>query len=295
MMGTHLRDLHAFLTVAEEHSFTRAARRLGVSQSALSQTIRTLEERLDMALFLRTTRKVSLTEAGERLRRMVAPAMAEIEQGLAQMHALRNRPAGRLRISADEYAVRTVLWPILPAFMRTYPEIQMEITTDYALTDIVAQRYDAGVRRGGLIAKDMIAVRVGPDVPMAVVASPDYFARHPKPKCPQELVAHRCIQLRLPTQTYFGWIFWRKGKEQRVKVDGTLVLSTVSQVVDAALAGLGLIYVPAPLVQTHLHTGQLIEVLSDWRHTYAGYHLYYPNRRKSAALDLLIKALRAAA
>jgi len=156
----------------------------------------------------------------------------------------RNRPAGRLRISADEYAVRSVLWPILPAFLRTYPDIQIEITTDYALTDIVA---------------------------------------------------HRCIQLRLPTQTYFGWIFQRKGKEQRVKVEGTLALSTVSQVVDAALAGLGLIYVPAPLVQTHLHTGQLVEVLSDWRHTYAGYHLYYPNRRKSAALDLLIKALRAAA
>lgn len=292
MIGDSLRDLHAFLVLSEVHSFTRAAARLGVSQSALSQTIRALEERMDMPLFLRTTRKVSLTEAGERLLALVGPAMEEIHQGLAQMSALRSRPAGTIRISADEYAVRAVLWPALPAFLASYPDIRVEITTDYGLTDIVGQRYDAGVRRGGLISRDMIAVRIGPDIPMVVVGSPAYFERHPKPRRPQQLIEHNCVNLRLPAQGYFGWTFKKGSKEQRVKVDGQLVLSSVLQLLEAALAGFGLVHVPEQLVRSHLDAGRLVEVLREWRRIYEGYHLYYPNRRKSPALGLLLDALR---
>lgn len=292
MMDDRLRDLHAFLTVSEERSFTRAAARLGVSQSALSQTIRTLEERMDMPLFLRTTRKVSLTEAGERLHALVGPAMEEIQQGLAQMSALRSRPAGTVRISADEYAVHAVLWPALPAFLARYPDIKVEITTDYGLADIVGQRYDAGVRRGGLVSKDMIAVRIGPDIPMVAVASPAYFERHPRPKHPQDLVEHNCVNLRLPAQGYFAWTFRKGAKEQRIRVDGQLVVNSLPQVVEAALAGVGLVHVPEQLVREHLDTGRLVEVLREWRQVYEGYHLYYPNRRKSPALGLLVDALR---
>lgn len=292
MIGDSLRDLHAFLTVSEEHNFTRAAARLGVSQSALSQTIRALEERMDTPLFLRTTRKVSLTEAGERLLALVGPAMEEIHQGLAQMSALRSRPAGRVRISADEYAVHAVLWPALPAFLARYPDIKVEITTDYGLADIVGQRYDAGVRRGGLVSKDMIAVRIGPDISMVVVASPAYFARHPRPRHPKELVEHNCVNLRLPAQGYFAWTFRKGANEQRIRVDGQLVVNSLPQVVEAALAGVGMVHVPERLVREHLDAGRLVEVLREWRQTYDGYHLYYPNRRKSPALGLLVDALR---
>ncbi|MGE0801571.1 MAG: LysR family transcriptional regulator [Lautropia sp.] len=292
MIGDGLRDLHAFLIVSEEHSFTRAATRLGVSQSALSQTIRALEERLDMPLFLRTTRKVSLTEAGERLLTLIGPAMEEIRQGLAQMSALRSRPAGTIRISADEYAVHAVLWPALPTFLQRYPDIKVEITTDYDLTDIVGQRYDAGVRRGGLISKDMIAVRIGPDVPMVVAGSPAYFERYGKPRHPQQLIEHNCINLRLPAQGYFGWTFRKGAQEQRVKIDGQVVLNSILQVVEAALAGFGLAYVPEQLARSHIEAGRLVEILREWRQTYEGYHLYYPNRRKSPALGLLVDALR---
>ncbi|MGD9945302.1 MAG: LysR family transcriptional regulator [Burkholderiaceae bacterium] len=292
MIGDQLRDLHAFLIVSEERSFTRAAVRLGVSQSALSQAIRALEERLDMPLFSRTTRSVSLTEAGERLLTLVGPAVGEINQGLAQMSASRHRPAGTIRVSADEYAVRTVLWPALPGFLRSYPDVKVEITTDYGLTDIVGERYDAGVRRGGLISKDMIAVRIGPDVPMVVAGAPAYFEHHPRPRRPQELIEHNCINLRLPGQGYFAWAFRKGAKEQRLKVDGQLVLNSVLQLVEAALAGFGLVHVPEQLVRAHLDAGHLIEVLADWRQTYDGYHLYYPNRRKSPVLGLLVEALR---
>lgn len=292
MIGDHLRDLHAFLTVSEEQNFTRAAVRLGVSQSALSQTIRALEARMDMPLFLRTTRKVSLTEAGERLRDAVGPAMEDIQQGLAGMSALRSRPAGTIRVSADEYAVHAVLWPALPAFLASYPDIQIEITTDYGLADIVGQRYDAGVRRGGLVARDMIAVRIGPDIPMAAVAAPGYFERHPKPMQPRQLVEHRCVNLRLPAQGYFAWTFRKGAQEQRIKVEGQLVVNSLPQLVEAALAGVGLALVPEPFVRHHLDAGRLVEVLRDWRQTYEGYHLYYPSRRKSPALALLVEALR---
>ncbi|MFT4066334.1 LysR family transcriptional regulator [Paraburkholderia sp.] len=292
MIGDNLRDLHAFLIVSEEQSFTRAAKRLGVSQSALSQTIRLLEERMDMPLFQRTTRRVSPTEAGERLLTLIGPAMEEIQQGLAQMNALRSRPAGTIRLSADEYAVHTVLWPALPAFLANYPDIKVEITTDYGLADIVGQRYDAGVRRGGLISRDMIAVRIGPDIPMAVVGSPAYFERNPKPRRPQQLIEHNCINLRLPSQGYFGWVFRKSSKEHRVKVDGQVVLNSIFQVVEAAVAGLGLAYVPEQLVRSRIDAGQLVEVLREWRQVYEGYHLYYSNRRKSPPLSLLLEALR---
>ncbi|MFT7724797.1 MAG: LysR family transcriptional regulator [Roseateles sp.] len=293
MAGDNLRDLQAFLAVSEAHSFTRAAARLGVSQSALSQTIRGLEERMDMPLFVRTTRRVSLTEAGERLLALVGPAMEEIRQGLAQMSALRRRPAGTLRISADEYAVHAVLWPALPAFLAAYPDIKVEITTDYGLTDIVGQRYDAGVRRGGLVSKDMIAVRIGPDMPMAVVGAPAYFERRGRPRLPEQLIEHDCINLRLPAQGLYGWTFRKGGQEQRLKVDGQLVLNSLLQIVEAARAGLGLAHVPEALVRPHIESGALVEVLRDWRHTYEAYHLYYPNRRKPPALELLVEALRA--
>ncbi|MFT3666562.1 LysR family transcriptional regulator [Piscinibacter sp.] len=292
MSDAKLRDLQAFLVVAEEQNFTRAAARLGVSQSALSQTVRALEERMDMPLFLRSTRKVSLTEAGERLRALVGPAMEEIRQGLAQISALRGRPAGTIRISADEYAVRSVLWPALPAFMASYPDIQVEIATDYGLADIVGQRYDAGVRRGGLVSKDMIAVRIGPDIPMVVVGAPAYLERHARPRHPQALIEHNCVNLRLPAQGYFAWSFRKGAKEHRIKVDGQLVLNSLLQIVEAALAGVGLVHVPEQLVREHLDAGRLLEVLREWRQTYEGYHLYYPNRRKSPALALLVEALR---
>ncbi|MFT3815927.1 MAG: LysR family transcriptional regulator [Acidovorax sp.] len=291
-MDDRLRDLPAFLVVSEEQSFTRAAARLGVSQSALSQTIRALEERMDMPLFQRTTRRVSLTEAGERLRSLVGPALEEIRQGLAQMSALRSRPAGTVRISADEFAVRAVLWPALPAFLASYPDIKVEITTDYGLTDIVGERYDAGVRRGGLVSKDMIAVRIGPDIPMVVVGAPAYFERHPRPRRPQQLIEHNCINLRLPAQGYFGWTFRKGARVERVKVDGQVVLNSLLQIVEAALTGVGLAHVPEQLVRAHLDGGRLVEVLREWRQVYEGYHLYYPNRRKSPALSLLVDALR---
>ena len=292
MTGDSLRDLQAFLAVAEAQSFTRAAARLGVSQSALSQTIRALEARMDMPLFQRTTRRVALTEAGERLRALVGPAMEEIQQGLTQMSALRSRPAGTVRLSADEFAVRTVLWPALPAFLARYPDIKVEITTDYGLTDIVGQRYDAGVRRGGLISRDMIAVRIGPDIPMVVVGAPAYFERHPKPRRPQQLIEHNCINLRLPAEGFLGWVFRKGAQEQRVRVDGQLVLNSVLQLLEAALADFGLVYVPEPLARPHLEAGRLVEVLREWRQVYEGYHLYYPNRRKSPALEVLVEALR---
>jgi DNA-binding transcriptional LysR family regulator len=292
MIGDNLRDLQVFLTVAEEHNFTRAAVRLGVSQSALSQTIRALEERMDMPLFVRTTRKVSLTEAGERLLALVGPAMEEIQQGLTQMSALRNRPAGTVRISADEFAVQTVLWPVLPGFLARYPEIKVEIATDYGLADIVEQRYDAGVRRGGLVSRDMIAVRISSDVSMVTVGSPVYFERHPKPRQPRDLIEHNCVNLRLPTQGNFAWSFRKGTKEQRIKVEGQLVVNSLPQVVEAALAHVGLAHLPERLVCEHLEAGRLIEVLREWRMTYEGYHLYYPNRRKSPALGLLVDALR---
>ncbi len=293
MTGENLKDMNAFIAVAQEGSFTRGAARLGVSQSALSQTIRGLEDRLGIRLFSRTTRAVAPTEAGERLLALVGPALEEIEQGLAQLSELRDKPSGTIRISADEYAIQTILWPALERFLPQYPDIHIEVTTDYGLIDIVHDRYDVGIRRGGLLSKDMIALRIGPDIRMSVVGAPSYFAEHTMPKRPQDLTEHRCINLRLPTNAMFPWIFRKGGREHRVKVDGQLVFTTLPPIMDAVRAGFGLAYVPEAYARPHVDRGELVEVLNDWRQVFEGYHLYYPNRRqRTPAFNVLIEALR---
>jgi DNA-binding transcriptional LysR family regulator len=294
MARRDLNDLLAFVAVARERSFTRAAAKLGVSQSALSHTIRELEERLGLRLLTRTTRSVSPTQAGERLLHTVAPRFEEIEAELEALSELRDKPAGTIRITAIDYAADTVLWPKLAKFLPAYPDIKVEITVDYTLTDIVAQRYDAGVRVGEQVAKDMIAVRIGPDIRMAVVASPTYFSRHQEPKTPQDLVAHNCINLRLPTHGgLYAWEFEKGKRELKVRVDGQLVFNTSVQMLNAALTGFGLAYVPEGLAQPHIAKRRLRRVLEDWCPSYPGYHLYYPSRRQSSpAFALLVETLR---
>jgi DNA-binding transcriptional LysR family regulator len=294
MPNENLRDLQAFVTVAREGSFTRAAARLGVSQSALSQTLRNLEERVGIRLLNRTTRNVSPTEAGERLLTHVTPALEEIERGFAQIGTLLDRPTGTIRISADEYAIETVLWPRLSPFLADYPEIGIELVTDYGRTDIVRERFDAGVRRGKLVSKDMIAMRIGPDVPMTVVAAPSCLAGRKRPRTPQDLSGHPCINLRLPTHgELMAWTFSKGGKDLRATAEGRLVFTSVRQIREAALAGFGLAYLPVDYVSDAIEAGRLVEVLADWRKTFEGYHLYYPNRRQqSPALAALIAALR---
>ena len=294
MARRDLNDLLAFVAVARERSFTRAAAKLGVSQSALSHTIRELEERLGLRLLTRTTRSVSPTQAGERLHHTVAPRFEEIEAELEALSELRDKPAGTIRITAIDYAADTVLWPKLAKFLPAYPDIKVEITVDYTLTDIVAQRYDAGVRVGEQVAKDMIAVRIGPDIRMAVVGSPTYFSRHQEPKTPQDLVAHNCINLRLPTHGgLYAWEFEKGKRELKVRVDGQLVFNTSVQMLNAALAGFGLAYVPEGLAQPHIAKRRLRRVLENWCPSYPGYHLYYPSRRQSSpAFALLVETLR---
>ncbi|VWC53126.1 LysR family transcriptional regulator [Burkholderia aenigmatica] len=294
MNGNNLKDLTAFLLVAEEGSFTRAAARLGISQSALSQVIRALETRLGLQLFARTTRSVSLTAAGSRLLELIGPAMGEIDAGLDEITHLRDKPAGTIRLNADEYAVQHVLQPAVTRLLPAYPDIRVELNIDYGLTDIVSGRYDAGVRRGGLVAKDMIAVQISAPHPMSVVGAPAYFARRPAPKHPRDLTEHLCINLRLPTHgEYFPWVFAKAGKEQRVKVDGQLVGNSIGSARDAALSGLGLAYLPHAYVADQLASGQLVEVLSGWRKIYEPYYLYYPSRRHaSPAFSLVVDALR---
>lgn len=294
MQRGNLNDLLAFLAVGQERSFTKAAARLGVSQSALSHTIRELEARLGLRLLTRTTRSVSPTEAGERLLATVGPRLEEIEAELAAVGELREKPAGSIRITATEYATNAVLMPKLAKLLREYPDIKVEIISDYGLTDIVAQRFDAGVRDGEQVAKDMIAVRIGPDARMAVVGAPLYFRNRSEPKKPQELIEHNCINLRLPTHGgLYAWEFEKGGHELRVRVDGQLVFNTTTQMLNAALAGLGLAYVPEGLVQPHIDKRRLKRVLEDWCAPYPGYHLYYPSRRQpSAAFTLLVAALR---
>jgi DNA-binding transcriptional LysR family regulator len=294
MQRGNLNDLLAFLAVARERSFTKAAAKLGVSQSALSHTIRELEARLGVRLLTRTTRSVSPTEAGERLLQTVGPRFEEIEAELAAIGELREKPAGTIRITATEYAADAILLPKLAKLLREYPDIKVEIIIDYGLTDIVAQRYDAGVRSGEQVAKDMIAVRIGPDMRMAVVGAPSYFKGRPEPKKPQDLIGHNCITLRLPTHGgLYVWEFEKGGRDLRVRVEGQLTYNTTAQMLNAAVAGVGLAYVPEGLVQAYLAKGGLKRVLEDWCLPYSGYHLYYPSRRQpSAAFALLVDALR---
>ncbi len=294
MPRQNVNDLLAFLAVARDRSFTKAAAKLGVSQSALSHTIRGLEARLGLRLLTRTTRSVSPTEAGERLLQTVGHRFEEIEAELESLSELREKPAGTIRISAGEHAVNAILSPALMKFLPRYPDIKVEITVDHSLIDIVAQRYDAGVRSGEQVAKDMIAVRIGPDMRMAVVGAPSYFAERSPPKKPQDLTEHNCINLRLPTYGgLYAWEFEKGDRELKVRVEGQLVLNGTTQMLNAALAGLGLAYVPQDLAQPHLDRGLLTQVLEDWCPPYSGYHLYYASRRQpSPAFALLVDALR---
>ncbi len=294
MARENLNDLLAFLAVAKDRSFTKAAAKLGVSRSALSHTLRGLEAQLGLRLLTRTTRSVSPTAAGERLLQAVGHHIEEIRAELVGLSELREKPAGTLRITTHEHALNTLLLPALSRLLPAYPDIQVEISIDYGLTDIVAQRFDAGVRSGEQVAKDMIAVRIGPDQRMAVVGAPSYWARHSIPKRPQDLTGHNCINLRLPTHGgIYAWEFAKGSRELRVRVEGQFVLNGTTPMLNAALAGMGLAYVPEDLVQPDLETGALRRVLDDWCPPYSGYHLYYPSRRQSLpAFALLVDALR---
>jgi DNA-binding transcriptional LysR family regulator len=294
MRRQDINDLLAFLAVAREGSFTKAAAKLGVSQSALSHAMRGLEERLGVRLLTRTTRKVSATAPGEQLLRNLGPRFEEIEAELAALSELREKPAGTIRVTAGEHAAVAILEPALAKFLPGYPDIDVEIIVDYGLTDIVAERYDAGVRLGEQVAKDMIAVRIGPDMRMAVVGAPSYFARRPKPRKPQDLTAHQCINLRLPTYGgLYAWEFAKRGRELKVRVEGQLVFNNLALRLKSAVAGLGLAYLPEDQVRSHVADGQLVQVLDDWCPPFSGYHLYYPSRRHlTPAFGLLVDALR---
>jgi DNA-binding transcriptional LysR family regulator len=287
-------DLVAFLVVAREQNFTRAAAQLGVSQSALSQTMRGLETRLGIRLLTRTTRRVSPTEAGERLLRTIGPRFEEVDAELEAVTALREKPMGTIRFTATENAAATVLGPALERFLPNYPDIKVEIVIDYGLTDIVAERFDAGVRFGETVASGMISVRIAPDARMAVVGSPSYFAEHKTPKIPQDLTAHKCINLRLPTHGgLYAWEFEKAGREMNVRVDGQLVFGTATLLLTAARAGFGLAYLTEEQVRDDLKSGRLVRVLADWCPPFSGYHLYYPSRRQpTQAFALLVDALR---
>jgi len=287
-------DLLAFLAVARAGSFTRAAAQLGVSQSALSHTVRALESRLGVRLLTRTTRSVAPTESGERLLHTVGPRFEEIAAELAAVRDLRDKPAGTIRITTAGHAAETVLWPTLARLLPDYPEIKVEISVDYGLIDIVAPRYDAGVRLGEQVEKDMIAVRIGPDLRMAVVGTPGYFARRPPPQTPQDLATHDCINLRLPTYgELLTWEFERDGQALNARVEGQWVFSSSLPMLEAALAGCGLAYLPEDMALEHVAAGRLVRVLEDWCAPFTGYHLYYPSRRQSSrALALVVDALR---
>ncbi|MGZ8337477.1 MAG: LysR family transcriptional regulator [Allosphingosinicella sp.] len=294
MQRADLIDLNAFLAVAEERNFTRAAARLGTSQSALSHAIRRLEARLGVRLLTRTTRKVAPTAAGERLARTLGPALDGIAVELDALTALRDKPAGTIRITTTEQAAIGLLWPVLERLLPDYPDVHVELSADAALTDIVGERFDAGVRLGEQVARDMIAVRIGPDLRMATVGAPVYFARRPKPRTPQELSGHDCINLRLPTLGgLYAWEYEKNGRELRVRVDGQLVFNNAMLIVKAAGAGFGLAHLPEDQVVDELAAGRLVRVLDAWCPPFPGYHLYYPSRRQhSPAFALLVEALR---
>lgn len=298
MMREQLGDLSTFLVVAEERSFTRAAARLGTSQSAVSNAVRRLEAHLDLKLLARTTRSVSATEAGEQLLATLRPALGDIRSQLASLANLRTAPSGLVRISTSRHAAETVLWPAVDAVMTRYPEVRVELSIDGALTNIVADRFDAGVRLGESVEKDMIALRIGPDLRMAAVASPDYFAGRNRPIHPRDLTAHRCINLRMATKgNLYAWEFEKDGQAINVRVDGPIIVNDSMLAVEAALAGHGLAFVleDARLLN-HLASGRLVRVLADWCPPFAGHHLYYPDRRNlSPAFRAVVEELRARA
>ncbi|RZA19059.1 MAG: LysR family transcriptional regulator [Proteobacteria bacterium] len=293
MMRENLEDLYVFVAVAKQQSFTRAAAQLGMSQPALSAKITALETRLGVRLLRRTTRSVSTTEAGERLLKTIGIHLEGIESGLDELSESRDKPAGTLRITSVEHASQTILLPALAKLLPLYPDISIEIINDYGLADIVADRFDAGVRLGEQVAQDMIAVRIGPDFNQYVVGSPQYFERHGRPQTPHDLTKHICAGLRLPTSGgVWSWPFVKKGQELKVRPGGQLFFNTITLQLDSALAGLGLACLPEDLVRDHIANGQLLRVLSDWSTPMSGYRLYYPSRRQpTAAFSLLVEAL----
>lgn len=294
MLNSHFDDLAAFVVVARERSFTKAAAKLGVSQPALSQVIKALEKRIGFPLLTRTTRSVSPSEAGERLLRLVGPKFEEIDTELTALRDERDRPAGTIRITAGEHPALSVLQPALGSFLPKYPEVTVELVVEYGLTDIVAEGYDAGVRLGEKLEQDMIAVRISPDIRMAVVGAPAYFAHHAAPTTPEDLASHRCINLRLPTYGgLFAWLFEKDDNKQKFRVDGPLVVNTIGLRIGAVLSGVGLAYMPEDQVMPYIERGQMIRVLEAWSPTLTGYHLYYPSRRHvSSAFTLLVDHLR---
>jgi DNA-binding transcriptional LysR family regulator len=294
MRRENVNDFVAFIAVAREQSFTKAAAQIGVSQSALSYTIRTLEARLGLRLLTRTTRSVSLTDAGERLLRSIGPRFDEIESEIAALSAMRDKPAGTIRITTVEHAAETILWPALAPLLVEYPDINVEIISEYGLKDIVADRYDAGVRLGEQVDKDMISLRIGPDFRMAVVGAPSYLEGRVKPRVPQDLIQHSCIKLRLPTHGgFYAWEFQKDGQELKVRIQGQTAFNTVGMMRKAALDGFGLAYLPEDQVEPAIEESKLIRVLSDWCPPRPAYHLYYPSRRQhSPAFALVIDALR---
>lgn len=287
-------DLQAFVVVARERSFTRAAAQLGVSRSALSHAMLGLEARLGIRLLTRTTRSVSTTEAGERLLATLIPRFSEITAEIEALIELRDKPAGTVRINAHDHAIVTVLWPKLRPMLRAYPDVNVEFSVNYGLVDIVSQNFDAGVRTGNLVEKDMVAVPIAPPLRMAVVGSPEYMDGRTLPSHPRELTDHRCINLRLPTHGgLYAWDFERDGQELNVRVSGQTVFNNTFLMLQAALDGLGLAYVPYDLVEQHIAAGTLVPVLEGWWPSFPGYHLYFPNRRqKSSALAMVINALK---
>jgi DNA-binding transcriptional LysR family regulator len=291
---THdLDQLVAFIAVAKDRSFTSAAARLGTSQSSLSRTVRKLEERIGVRLLARTTRSVTPTDAGKRLLANVAPRLDEIEAEIEALGAFRDTPAGTIRINSSEHALRTVLWPFVDKFAAQYPDIKVEVDVENGLIDIVERGYDAGVRLGEQVAKDMIAIRIAPDWRMAVVGSPAYFRNNPPPMTPDDLTRHNCVNLRLVTfGGFYAWEFEKDGRRLNVRVDGQLAFNGTSYILAAALAGHGIGCLPEEAVQDHLATGELVQVLTDWMPTFAGYHLYYPNRQHAAAFQLFVDGIR---
>ncbi|MGV1838340.1 LysR family transcriptional regulator [Rhizobium rhizogenes] len=294
MLRENVNDLLSFLVVARERSFTRAAAKLGVSQSGLSHTVRDLEERLGVRLLTRTTRSVAPTPEGEHLLKTIGPRFEEIEAELLTLTDQREKPAGTIRITAEDYAIDFVLWPKLRKVLRDYPDIKVEFVIDYGLTDIVAERFDAGVRLGEIVSQGMIAVRISPEQRMIVVGSPDYLQRNPAPSTPQDLTRHRCINLRLPTRGgLYAWEFEKDGEEMRVRVDGQMTCNGINQIRSMAVDGFGLGFIPDGLAMPEVEAGRLVPVLGDWCPHYAGYHLYYPSRRQSsAAFNIVVDALR---
>ncbi len=294
MRREDLSDLTVFLAVAEERSFTRAAARLNTSQSSLSQTVRRLEARLGLSLLSRTTRSVAPTEAGQELLNTLSPALADIETKLMALGQLRARPAGTVRITTSHHAAKTLLWPAISRRLPDYPELKVELSIDAALTDIVADRFDAGVRLGEEVDKDMVAVRIGPDLRMIVVGAPSYFLASPVPRTPHDLPQHPCINVRLPTAGgLYPWEFAKGGRKLNVRVDGQLVFNDMSMVLTAACEGFGLACVLEDQASDLIAQGKLVQILEDWCPTFAGYHLYYPSRRQiSSAFALLLDALR---